>query len=466
VTEATGAPLTTGLLDWISDAFATPPFPPATRRFTEGLLLKTVVSMVIGSGEPFGRQIAAYGAERAGPPEASVVGGDYRTSLESAALVNGTLAHQTESEDCYFTTDTRESASTAWIFPAVLSAAELLGSPGRDVVTASVIAFEAAARMLVASPGLGSVHGINTASWFGAPASAAAVALLLGASTEQVGNAMSIALSQSSGLGQQTGYDSHKLEAGVACRSGVLSAYLATGGAVGAPDFLDTGLAFAPVLPDGRLRPHLLLDGLGEPPFFVDRVEYKKYPACGMLHAAVDGLAALRAREGWSADDVDSITVVVDPVAAEYCDRPSPTTVNEARFSYSFALASVLAEGRVGYDTYTEDALRDPLRARLQRRVEVRADADDPPAQNGARLVIRLRDGDEVRQEFNGFLGHPASPIPVDTMVALLRQDLRGHGATTDLDRIVELTTSLDDLDDVGELFGLLRELRRPGGDT
>jgi 2-methylcitrate dehydratase PrpD len=182
-----------------------------------------------------------------------------------------------------------------------------------------------------------------------------------------------------------------------------------------------------------------------------------------MLHAAVDGLAGLRADSGWAADDVESITVEVDPIAAEYCDRPHPTTINGARFSYSFALASVLAEGRVGYDTYSLEALDDPDRSVLQDRVTVIADGEHPPAQNGARLAIRLRDGSEVRREFNGFLGHPASPIPVDTMVDLLRRDLDGHGDPAVLDRIVDLTVRLDELDDVTELTDLLRDVRGTG---
>ena len=447
---------TRALVDW-AVAASLDDIPPATREFTKGLLLKTVASMVIGAGEPFGRQIVGYGERTAGPSHASVVGGGYRTSLESAALVNGTLAHQTESEDCYFTRDTRESASTCWIFPAILSAAEHHGASGADVVAACVVAFDLASRMLDASPTLGSVRGINTASWFGCPAAAAGVARIMGLDADRLGHAMSIALSQAAGLGHQTGYDAHKLEAGHACRVGVLSAELAAEGATGAPDFLDSGLAFAPVKPDGVLRFERLDDHLGEPPFYVDQVEYKKYPACGMLHAAVDALSA-QVASGLDPDRVSAIRVEVDPIAAEYCDRPLPSTINEARFSYSFALASVLTDGRVGYDTYAPEMLVDPVRRELQGKVTVFGDAANPPKDNGARLDITLDDGSSVHLEVDTFLGHPNTPIPPDTMVALLSDDLAPHMPAGDIARLTELVTGLDSQPGVGPLFDLLRD--------
>ncbi|HEU5150276.1 MAG TPA: MmgE/PrpD family protein [Iamia sp.] len=452
---------TRALIDWAATA-TLDDIPEATRERTKGLLLKTVASAVIGAREPFGSQLSRHGARTAGVAQASVIGGGYRTSVEGAALVNGTLAHQTESEDCYFTRDTRESASTVWIFPAVLSAAEHARVPGGEVVSACVVAFELASRMLEASPTLGSVRGINTASWFGAPAAAAGVARVLGLDADRLGHAMSIALSQSSGLGHQTGYDAHKLEAGHACRAGVLSAALAWEGATGAPDFLDTGLAFAPVRPDGLLRPERLARGLGSAPFFVDQVEYKKYPACGMLHASVDALVEIVATEGLAAEEVASIRVEVDPIAAEYCDRPHPTTIDGARFSYSFALASVLLDGRVGYDTYREEALVDPVRSRLQDVVTVVGDPVDPPKDNGARLHITRTDGREIHREVDRFLGHPSSPIPVPTLVDLLARDLEPHLAPGPRDELVEVLGDLDRQPDLDRLFALVCDPQRP----
>lgn len=444
------------LIDWATTA-TWDDFPAETREFTKGLLLKTVASMVIGSKEPFGVVVSEHGRRNAGVAHASVVGGGYRTSLESAALINGTLSHQTESEDCWFTRDTRESASTAWIFPAVLSASEVHGSSGRDVVTACIVAFDLASRMLDASPTLGSVRGINTASWFGCPASAAGVARLMGLDAGRLGHAMSIALSQAAGLGHQTGSDAHKLEAGHACRAGVLSAELAAEGATGQPDFLDTGLAFAPIKPDGVLRLDRLTRGLGEAPFFVDLVEYKKYPACGMLHASVDAFSALVGERSLRGGDVDHITVEVDPIAAEYCDRPLPASINAARFSYSFALASVLLDGRVGYDTYTEAALVEPARRDLQSKVTVIGDHANPPKDNGARLTIALAGGDEVRLEVDTFLGHPNTPIPVDVMVDLLRRDLAPYLA--DASPLVDAVMTMDSADSLQPLHDLLRDV-------
>lgn len=460
--SATAGSRTGQLLDWATRA-SLQDLPLATQEFAKGLILKTVATMVIGAREPFGRQLVSYGARTAGVREASVVGGGYRTSLESAALINGTLAHQTESEDNFFTRDTREAASTCWTFPAILSAAELHQASGQKVLLACTVAFELASRMVVASPGLGSVHGICTCTWFGSPATAAGVGLLMGLDARRLGHAMSIAFSQSAGLGLQTGTDAHKLEAGHACRAGVLSAILAADGAVGAPDFLDSGLAFAPVAPDGRLRLDALTDHLGEPPFYLDQIEYKKYPACGLVHASVDGLADMMRAEGLSVDDVESVAVEVAPIAVQYCDRPLPDTIDQARFSFSFALAAVLLDGRVGYDSYSPEALVDPVRREVQGRISVVGNGDQPPKDNGARLSMVLRDGRTLAWEVNGFLGHPSSPISPPEMVALLRQDLEPYLDGPSIDYLVDQIMQLDSQSSLTPLFDLLREVNHGG---
>ncbi len=78
--SATPGSRTGQMLDWATRA-SLQDVPLATQEFAKGLILKTAATMVIGSREPFGRQLVSYGARTAGVREASVVGGGYRTSL-------------------------------------------------------------------------------------------------------------------------------------------------------------------------------------------------------------------------------------------------------------------------------------------------------------------------------------------------------------------------------------------------
>jgi 2-methylcitrate dehydratase PrpD len=179
-----------------------------------------------------------------------------------------------------------------------------------------------------------------------------------------------------------------------------------------------------------------------------------------MLHASVDAFAALVRARGLVGADVAHITVEVDPIAAEYCDRPLPASINAARFSYSFALASVLLDGRVGYDTYTDAALAEPERRALQSKVTVVGDHANPPKDNGARLAIALADGGEVRLEVDTFLGHPNSPIPVPTMVELLRTDLAAYVPDAGrLDALVAGVMEMDSASSLQPLHDLLRDV-------
>src|SRR5688500_5222905 len=76
-------------------------FAPTTRAFTQGLLLKTVTSLVVGARYPFGELMARHAKRSAGQPQAGVAGGGLRTDVESAAFANGTIAHTPEMEDCF-----------------------------------------------------------------------------------------------------------------------------------------------------------------------------------------------------------------------------------------------------------------------------------------------------------------------------------------------------------------------------
>jgi len=114
--------VTRELSEWILKASYSD-LPDETVEFTKGLLLKTVAAMAVGSREPLGKKVIKYVSRVGGLPEVGVVGAGFRTSVESAAFANGTLAHAPEMEDVHFFPN-NEAVGTCWMFPAVLTLGE------------------------------------------------------------------------------------------------------------------------------------------------------------------------------------------------------------------------------------------------------------------------------------------------------------------------------------------------------
>ena len=407
------------LARWVADMdFAA--LPAGAAACTKGLLYKTVVAMRLGAREPIGRTVLEFTERSGGAPEASVIGG-LRVPVEAAAFANGVLAHATESEDVLFLPN-REAIATCWIFPALLALGEQSGASGRQVLTASAVAFEVAARMARAGPGLGVQCGLNTATWFGTPAVAAGAAHLLGLDAAGVENAMSLAASQSSGLAGQIGTDAHTIEAGHCGRAGLFAARLAAAGARGAPGLLDDGGTLYAPLRGGPVERAWLTRGLGSPPFAVEQVELKKYPGCGFLHASVDALRELVVEHRLTAKDVLAVETRVHPLAARVCDRPEPKTPAAARFSFQYALAEVLLRGRIDYDSFRDPGrLDDPLGLALQRRIRVVADPQLSESDAGAHLQVTVRSGPPLVRHTRAFKGDPLDPLTREELRALLR---------------------------------------------
>jgi 2-methylcitrate dehydratase PrpD len=397
----------------------------------------------------------AHARRNGGTPQAGVAGGGFRTSLESAAYANGTIAHTPEMEDCFFRPENRETSSPVWTFPALLSAGEVLGSSGKDVVAASIVAFDVASRLVRGAPGLGVHHGINTCTWWGVPATAAGVARLLGLDAERTSNAMSIALSQSCGIGHQTGYDAHKLEAGHSCRAGINAALLARDGATGRPNWVeDEHVAFSVVRAAGAADPDATVRGLGIERPTVHDVEFKKYPGCGLLHASVDALVGLLDEHGLKGDDVAEVETTVSRHTAEYCDRPHPVSLDAARWSFSWVLAEILLHGRISVASYTDESrLTDAAHRAARERVTVAIDPDLSTGFSGARIKVRTADGRTIAKELNAFRGHPDLPLTPDEMVEVLRPFLVDAAGIATADKIVEHVMDLDRAGDVGALM-------------
>src|ERR1700692_4038752 len=106
-------------------------------------------------GDPVGGTLAGIGEEgprillrvpgiAAAPGPALILGTDRRTSVLDAALVNGVACHALDYDDV---AGSMGGHPSAMLVPALIPLAEMLGSSGRDLVTAYVVGFETECRI-------------------------------------------------------------------------------------------------------------------------------------------------------------------------------------------------------------------------------------------------------------------------------------------------------------------------------
>jgi 2-methylcitrate dehydratase PrpD len=394
-----------------------------------------------GSGELLAVILREALAGADGP--ASVVGTDRRTGALQAALVNGAAGHALDFDDTH---TVMGGHPTVPVFPAALALAEELDRSGADLLAAYVAGVEVESRL---GAGIGPEHyakGWHVTSSIGIFGATAAAGHLLGLDARQFGHAMGLAASQSSGLKANFGTMTKPFHAGHAAERGLLSARLAQRGFTANPDALDTNQGLAQAAGDGAWHPER---AARHGDWMLTATLFKYHAACYLTHAAIEATATLTN----PGDDVDAVTLTVNPAILDVCGIPRPTTGLEAKFS----LTATTAFTALGIDTtdpasFTDANANDQRVQRLIERVTV--NTDDRLRTTQARVEVRRGDHTASAECDSG--------VPATDLVAQGRKLRAKFTGLVDPLIGVEAKALADRIDHIAELPSA-RGLLRPG---
>jgi len=184
----------------------------------------------------------------------------------------------------------------------------------------------------------------------------------------------------------------------------------------------------------------------------------------------MDGLLALRSKLGFDATSVDQIICRMPPGGMRVLTYPRPTTGLEGKFSLPYTLAAGALDGQYTLDTFTDAAVRRQEIERFYSRIRA---AEDPTCRgddlhfekrsSGSRgfveVEVRLRDGRSDRVRVDTAPGAPSRDLSWDELrtkfMDCARQSQRIQEKTAG--HAFEMIRKLDQLDDIGEVVGLLR---------
>jgi len=446
---------TTALAEWVAAAKYRD-FPEDTITQAKCLILKALVGMLVGSREPIAKILTTYFAEKGGAPEAGVVAAGFRTSVENAAYANGTFAHASELED----NELPNVTSSYWMFPALFALAEKHVSSGRELIESAIISWEVASRFCRAAPGWLSMTKFHLppGSWFGTVGVAAAAAKLLKLNCSQTEHALAIAGSFSSGLGQP-GSDTHFLETGHTCQTGLQSALLAAAGATGELGVLETSGFYASIWSEGKVNLEIIDAGLGKPPYLINQAYIKKYSACTFTHCAIDALALLMEEHAVTYDEVEYVEAQLSDFSLGVVGiHPQPADLQEARFSIEYLLAEVLLRRKVDvYSFVGEERLSDPKHKEAEGKVRKSLLPPDSASElQSAQVILAKKNGEQFVKRLDGWIGSPQHPLTAEQVREVCRPYLEVMLDKGQCGRVEQLVLNLEQQPDILEVMEIL----------
>jgi len=390
------------------------PVSPQARARAVGAVLDWVGCAVAGAASPAGKTLLSL-ATAEGQGNCRLISGG-RVSALAAALGNGALGNVLEMDDV----DKRAVLHPGpVIIPAALALAEAIAATPEAFLNAIVRGYEAVIRIgrAVGSGHYAYWHNTGSIGGFGA---AAACASLLNFSSEQTADALGSAGTQASGLWQvrhEPASSAKQLHTARSAQNGLLAAQLAAHGFAGPRFILEGPQGFFAATCPGADPTKIVADP--EADWMIHDVSIKPWPACRHAHAAID--AALTLRPSLRLDQVTAIEVVSYAAAVDFCDKPDPKTVVEAKFSFQHAVAVTLLDGPPSLEAFEPAMITDPRVIDVRKLIKV--SAGEPyvsayPARYGAEINVSLNNGGTLWADARDALGDPENPLSFEGLDA------------------------------------------------
>ncbi|MFK4444947.1 aconitate decarboxylase [Caballeronia udeis] len=426
------------------------------------LILDSFGCAIFGTALPWSRILIDTLSSLDTTQGATVWGTATRLSAPHAALVNGTLVQGFELDDVHRVGVLHVGAVT---LPAVLAVAETQRAMnGQDFLRACVAGYEVGPRVGMCMGPEHIAQGWHSGATVGVFSAAAGAAAALNLSVDQTVHALGIGGTQAAGLmAAQFGAMVKRMHAGRAAQSGLYGALLARNGFTGIVDVFENpygGFCSTFSRSTDRFDLSQLTDGLGER-FETMRIALKFYSCVGSNHTTLDAIRAMQARRPFNATEVEHIVVhgsrvTVDHVGWKYV----PQGLTSAQLNLPYCVATLLLDGDVFVDQFTEDKVADPQRMALAERVQVCEDpaitARGSALRHMVRVEVFLRDGTRLEETVESQRGSEHAFAGPDEIIGKMRKLTEHRVDAAHVQRIVDWVMHAESMPDASELPRLL----------
>ena len=426
------------------------------------LILDAFGSAIYGADLKWSRILMSTLSQLDSSTACGVWGTSLRLSAPHTALVNGALVQSFELDDVHRVGVIHVGAVT---LPPLVAVAETRpGMSGRDFLTAAVAGYEIGPRVGMC---MGQEHigqGWHSGATVGVFSAASAAAAGLRLSKEQTVHALGIAGTQSAGLmAAQYGSMVKRMNAGRAAQSGLYSAFLAEAGFTGIRNVFESEYGgFCTTFSRSKDRFNLeeLTSGLGER-FETMMISLKFYSCVASNHTTLDAIRAIRARRPFSIEELEKVVVHASQITVDHVGwRYRPEGVTSAQLNLPFCVATLLLEGDVFVDQFSDDMLANPARMEIAEKVQVVPDPEITARGSKFRHLVRvevyLKDK-TVLEETVEFARGSEQRFASEAEIVAKFEKLANHAfPPKHVSSIRDAVLDLDKLSDVSKLASLL----------
>lgn len=328
-----------------------------------------------------------------------------------AALLNATASHTVEFDDIFKDGGYHPGSST---IAAALAVAQDIEAPREQLQRAIIGGYEVGCRIALAiQPS--HYRFWHTSATVGTMGAAVSTAMLLGATPSQIAHAIALASSFAGGHQQNLQGEgmAKPLHAGHAADAGLMAGMAAAKGVTASLDSLHASNGFAAATSDSAGDWEAALEGIGDwSP--ITRMTVKNHGCCGHIFPALDGLKALQTTAPITPDTIESIHVEGYGATYSMCNRPGPSSAQEARFSIQYCIAAYLVLGKVRLQAFEPPVLEDARIRALMPKVSVSERTDIAaryPRQRMANIIVTTVDGIKYQHLQETRQGDPENPM-------------------------------------------------------
>jgi len=391
----------------------------------------------------------------------SVWGTALKLSAPHAALVNGSQVQGFELDDVH---KVGVLHTGCLVVPPLIALAETRpGMSGREFLTAAIAGYEIGPRVGICMGPEHIAQGWHSGATVGVYASAAAAARAMKLDADKTVHALGIAGTQSCGLmAAQFGSMVKRMHAGRAAQSGLYAVQLADAGFTGILNVFESeygGFCTTFSRSTDRFKLAELTAGFGSV-WQTMNVAPKFYSCVGSNHSTLDAIRELQAAHPLGAQDVEKIVVHGSQVTVEHVGWTYvPQGFTAAQLNLSYCVATLLLDGEVFVDQFTEAKLTDPARLALAAKVSVLHDpaitARGPKFRQMVRVQILLKDGTQLERTRE--VSRAKESFAADEMVVKKFEMLAAHVLPPA--QLRELADTVLDLEKLGDASRLARLL-------
>jgi len=255
-----------------------------------------------------------------------------------------------------------------------------------------------------------------------------------------------------------------RMHAGRSSQSGLYGALFAKNGFTGIIDVFEApygGFCTTFSRSTDRFRMEELSAGLGTV-FETMAVALKFYACVGSNHTTLDSIRDIQKRRPFTADDLDKIVVHGSRVTVDHVGWPyRPEGLTSAQLNLPYCVATLLLEGDCFVEQFTDDAVADPKRMALSKKVEV---VEDPAiTARGARyrhmvrVDVHLKDGSVHSETREAPRGSEHSFATRDEIVEKFCKLTRAAMPQSQQEAIIQTVLHMEDVKNAKSLVQLLQ---------